>query len=445
MLARWLFRLGVGLIACGLVAELVGCRVAERDATDADGSRAARPLPAARWWKGNLHTHTLWSDGNDFPEMVARWYRERGYHFLALSDHNIVADHERWIDNDDVIRRGGRTGLSRYRRAFEGDWVETRRVDGALQVRLKRLDEVRSLLEEPGRFALITAEEITDQFDSLPLHVNAINLVRAIPPPGGDDVRDVLRRILQAVHAEAAASGGPILAHVNHPNYGWAITAEDLAHVVEEQFFEIFNGHPSVAQAGDKDHASVDDMWDVANTIRLAELGAPPLFGVATDDSHQYFGKHGASPGRGWIMVRAAELSARALIEAMQQGEFYGSSGVVLDDVVFDAAARRLRLQIRPQAGARYVTEFIGTRRGYDRRSAPVVDQDGKVMRATRRYSADVGEVLARVEGTAPAYDLAGDELYVRAVVSSSLAAENPAFDGALQQSWVQPVGWRPR
>src|SRR4051794_5106800 len=44
--------------------------------------------PAPRWWKGNLHTHTLWSDGDDFPEMVAEWYRTHDYNFLALSDHN---------------------------------------------------------------------------------------------------------------------------------------------------------------------------------------------------------------------------------------------------------------------------------------------------------------------------------------------------------------------
>jgi hypothetical protein len=24
------------------------------------------PDPQPRWWKGNLHTHSLWSDGNDF-------------------------------------------------------------------------------------------------------------------------------------------------------------------------------------------------------------------------------------------------------------------------------------------------------------------------------------------------------------------------------------------
>jgi len=36
--------------------------------------RADDVVPAdapPRWWKGNLHTHTFWSDGDDFPEMVA--------------------------------------------------------------------------------------------------------------------------------------------------------------------------------------------------------------------------------------------------------------------------------------------------------------------------------------------------------------------------------------
>jgi hypothetical protein len=40
----------------------------------------ARP----RWWKGNLHSHTFWSDGDDFPEMVTQWYTVHGYHFLAF-------------------------------------------------------------------------------------------------------------------------------------------------------------------------------------------------------------------------------------------------------------------------------------------------------------------------------------------------------------------------
>ncbi|MEC7393427.1 MAG: hypothetical protein VX839_00950, partial [Verrucomicrobiota bacterium] len=42
-----------------------------------------------RWFKGNTHTHTLWSDGNDFPETAADWYKSKGYDFLVLSDHNV--------------------------------------------------------------------------------------------------------------------------------------------------------------------------------------------------------------------------------------------------------------------------------------------------------------------------------------------------------------------
>src|SRR5688500_16976821 len=66
----------------------------------------AAPLPTAlqaqrfevpdtrglRWYQGNTHTHTTESDGDSPPEVVARWYKERGYNFLVLSDHNVWTD-----------------------------------------------------------------------------------------------------------------------------------------------------------------------------------------------------------------------------------------------------------------------------------------------------------------------------------------------------------------
>src|SRR4029450_1542468 len=72
--------------------------------------------PVLRWWKGNLHTHSLWSDGDDYPEMICDWYKERGYHFLALSDHNILADHERWVS---IYKNGaGEAVLAKYLARF---------------------------------------------------------------------------------------------------------------------------------------------------------------------------------------------------------------------------------------------------------------------------------------------------------------------------------------
>ena len=49
------------------------------------------------WQKGNLHTHSFWSDGDDFPEMIIDWYKKNDYQFIALSDHNTIAnDDDYW-------------------------------------------------------------------------------------------------------------------------------------------------------------------------------------------------------------------------------------------------------------------------------------------------------------------------------------------------------------
>lgn len=393
------------------------------------------------WWKGNLHTHSLWSDGNDFPDMIADWYKARGYHFLALSDHNILADHDKWMQVDLVVRRGGRKALADYRTRFGEAWVETREKDAKLEVRLKRLDEFGPLLEEPGRFLLIPAEEITDSFAKAPLHLNATNVGERIAPQGGDSVEAVLRNNLRAVIAQAQRLARPILAHVNHPNFQWAMTAEAMAHVLEERFFEVYNGHDQVHHLGDAQRPGTERLWDIVNALRLVELKAPPLFGVATDDCHNYHSKLGSTPGRGWVMVRADELSATALVLAMEHADFYASSGVTLEDVTFDA--KTLRLKVAAEAGVSYRTEFVGTRVGVDLSSEPTRDAEGKEMVATRTYRGEIGVVLAVVEGTAPSYALQGDELYVRAVVTADRAHPNPSFEDQREQAWTQPVGWQ--
>ena len=51
-------------------------------------------LPAVpRYFKANLHTHSTISDGKLTPEQVKELYRSKGYQILAITDHNIIADH----------------------------------------------------------------------------------------------------------------------------------------------------------------------------------------------------------------------------------------------------------------------------------------------------------------------------------------------------------------
>ncbi len=164
---------------------------------------------------------------------------------------------------------------------------------GSLEIRLKPLSEFRALLEDRGRFLMIPGEEISDKAEGVPVHLNATNLQELILPLGGKTVREAIAANVRAVEEQAKKRGREILVHLNHPNFGLAITAEDMAEVLNERFFEVYNGHPGVKQLGDATHPKVERLWDIANTIRLANLKAPPLFGIATDDSHDYHGEKG--------------------------------------------------------------------------------------------------------------------------------------------------------
>jgi hypothetical protein len=407
-------------------------------------AQLAQDKASLQWYKGNIHTHSLWSDGDDFPEMIADWYRSHGYHFLALSDHNVLSQGDRWMKHSEIVNRGGKDALHKYRERFGMQWVETRGEPetSAFEVRLKPLSEFRKLVEEPHQFLMIQSEEISDRAEGLPIHLNATNVQELIEPMGGATVAETIDNNLRAVEEQSNRTGREILAHLNHPNFGLAVTAEEMAPVLRERFFEVYNGHPGVNHLGDKHHPGVERMWDIANTIRLAQLKSPPLLGVATDDSHEYHGSPGSRPGRGFIMVRSMALEPETLIRAIKAGDFYASSGVILDDVSFDAASQTLRLSIRAADSAEFTTAFIGTRRGYDPSSKPALDDAGQPVRATRLYSSEVGQVLASANGSSPEYRLKGDELYVRAVVTSSLPHVDPSFEGQRQQAWTQPVGW---
>ena len=393
---------------------------------------------AARRWKGNLHTHSFWSDGDDYPEMIVAWYKDHGYDFLALSDHNRMLVGEKWVA---ALTNGvAEVALEKYLQRFGTNWVERLQTNGHWRVRLKTLEEFRGRFEEPGRFLRISGEEISDQWETAPIHLNATNLRQLIPPQGGSNALDVMQRNINAVLDQRQKTGVPMIPHINHPNFRWALTAEDIARVQGERFLEIYNGHPITWNYGDTNHASTERIWDIVLTRRLAELGAEPIWGTAVDDSHNYHQfKYGRSnPGRGWLMVRAEQLTPAALIAALEKGDFYASSGVRLKEVI--SAKDRLSLQIEPDEGVTYTTQFIGTRKGYDPTSEPVLGAEGQPVLTTRRYSKDIGTVLAEVKGLSPSYTLKGDEIYVRAKVISSKPKPNPTEPGDVECAWVQPV-----
>lgn len=380
---------------------------------------ADAPESQARWWKGNTHTHTLWSDGQAAPEVPTDWYRSNGYHFLVLSDHNILQQGERWFPvSEDGKSRLKPAELEGLLERFPGE-VQLR--DGAKgrEMRLVTLAELKARFERAGEFLLVPGEEVTASWrdeagTSYAVHINAMGLRDRVPPRGGDSVAGLMNDALDAIEAHGKEHGVPVLAHINHPNMGWGVSWEDLAQMRADRFFEIYNGHRSVRNHGDATHPGTEEMWDRANARRVSDLDLPLLYGVATDDAHDYYGGKTSVTGRGWVQVWATELSEAALIGAMKAGDFYASSGVTLQ--VVSRGPKRYLVDIEEEEGVTYTTRFIGVLEGSEE---PVV-------------LAETGEDPA-------AYDYTGEELFVRAVVTSSEDHPDPYAAGDKEAAWTQP------
>jgi hypothetical protein len=327
------------LLAVALLALLGASTLALRDPRGRDAQARQR------WYKGNTHTHTLNSDGDSHPDDVAKWYKERGYAFLVLTDHNVLTSVE------------------------------------ALNA-LHGLDE---------RFLVIRGEEVTDRFGERSIHVNALAPERLIAPQGGTSVLDVVQRDVRAIRAAGAVP------HLNHPNFGWSVTADEIAQVQDLRLFEIFNGHPMVNNQGGGGVPGLEQAWD--QILSSGKL----LYGLATDDAHHFKRPDdptASRPGQGWIVVRADTLSPKAILDAVERGDFYSSTGVELRD--YRATASEITLDIRPTAFSKYRVQFIG--KG--------------------------GKVLSEVTTNPASYRITGTEGYVRATVLESNGA----------RAWTQPV-----
>ena len=368
---------------------------------------------ALKWYKGNVHTHSLWSDGNDFPEMIMNWYKSNGYDFISLSDHNILAEGEKWVTIPAHPFRQQR--FREYLEKYGKDWVVSRTDSaGSIQVKLKTLAEYRPLFQENEKFLIMSAEEISDQYQSKPIHIGAINVMELIKPQGGNSVAEVMQRNLDEVYAQRKRTGEIMFAHINHPNFQWAIKVEDMMQLKGDRFFEVYNGHPHVHNYGDSTTIGMEELWDRL-LIHYIKEGRDLLYGLATDDAHNYIEyKVGTSnPGRGWIMVRGESLTPQSLISAMEKGDFYSTTGVELQQLEF--TDKTLRVEVKQASGVDYTIQFWGARK-------------------SKR------KMLKEFKGTSASYTIKKKDLYVRAKIISNKPKANPYAEGDLETAWTQPV-----
>lgn len=273
-------RLAVGAsVALAIVGlALLGARHLQRH-TDAVIVRGKRPHPrfavtarADHFQRGNIHTHSTRSDGTASLADMVGWYRDHGYQFLAMTEHDF------------------------------------------------RLDPAElAPLSGPG-FVLIPGEEVTDSWGDRPLHANALCARATVASRSHFQRAD---QGLATMLAQIGAQGGVPL--VNHPNFGWSLDADDLARGASGRYLlEIWSGLPDVHALGDAVHRSEEAIWD---DVLASD---PDVIPAAVDDAHGLHTGPGGSdglPGRGWVETFGDETTVEAICDALAEGRLYASNG----------------------------------------------------------------------------------------------------------------------
>jgi len=276
------------------------------------------------WYKGHTHTHTLNSDGDSHPWEVVDWYKNHGYNFLMITDHNFVTE-IRYLDTD-----------------------------------------------PDDDFLLIYGQEVTDRYDKTNVHLNCFGPKTYVPPQHGNSVVDALQRNIDAIREV----GG--IPQINHPNWTWAFTHKEMRVLEGCNLFEIYN--PNCNYFGGLNYPGMEEIWD-----GILSYGTV-MYGVAVDDMHNL----SRGTGFGWVAVRARELTPEAILKAMDNGEFYSSTGVEIED--YSVTPDKYEIKIKQRSDWKYVTCFIG-------------------------YG---GKELKKDGSLNPVYRFIGDEKYVRAIVMDS-------------------------
>lgn len=426
---------------------------------------AAEPIQK-KWYKGDLHQHSQWSDGIHFPDRMADFYRQNGYHFICPSDHNFFQNDDFRYQRDwsipqlpeikdkeefqrtfegatsywkPIRREGLWTGLTQeivdeHKKIYGDDSVECRDFEGTTFVRLKTFRELEAEKNDPGKFLMIPGFEQTTMpgEQGYHVHLNFINVREAFPTIDPKEPFGILDQNYRK--GKEVYGGQDYLVTANHPLWPYYdFQPSDLIRLPQFTLYELTNNAFTPHDSNRIERAWLpEQMWDIVNAYRVTH-DQPLLYGMGSDDFHNM-----DQWGVGWSVVRAEKLEIPDILAAIRAGDFYtahGAQGLAFEDIRFDG--KTLEVKIDVQEEGKYVIDFIGTKKDYnpDCEYTETPYEKGKSLpRKLECYSKEIGKVLESAEGTEASYTLKPDDLYVRAKIYKK---------GAVKKDWeTENAAW---
>lgn len=156
---------------------------------------------------------------------------------------------------------------------------------------------------------MIPGSELSSKLDRAPFEAEVLALgIDELPEPREEF--DTIAACAQWV----VDQGG--VAYLAHPRWS-SLTADDYLSAPALSGLEVFNGGCEVQQG----NGNAEVQWD-----HVKQLGGAAK-GIATDDAHDAANPNGSDSRLGWTIVKAAERTREAVLDALRSGAFYATTG----------------------------------------------------------------------------------------------------------------------
>ena len=248
-----------------------------------------------RFYKANLHMHTTVSDGKMTPEEVKRIYKEKGYSIVAYTDHELMLPHNELNDDEFLTLTSTEISINQRRDC---------------DFRYTKCYHLNIISKDPFRTEFNVFSEpimwLNHSYQYLTAKQREVKYKREYSI-------ECINEMIRMANEEGS------LVTYNHPvwslqDYSDYIGLKGLWGVEWYNTGCYRTGYPDTIQP-------IDDL------LRNGEN----VFPLATDDAHLLRDCFG-----GFVMVKADKLEYETIYNALKNGEFYSSSGPLINELFIE-------------------------------------------------------------------------------------------------------------
>ena len=256
-----------------------------------------------KFYKANLHSHSVMSDGRLTPKEMRDAYRAKGYSILCVSDHEFLIDHSD-LNLDDFLML---TGYELYIKST---------LDKA-QANIMKSVHLQLISKDPHNERMICVDP--QYMGWAKKHVDVMQLPRV----GEMCHRSYSPRCVNCIIRTAHENG--FLVYYNHPS--WSLEGKEVyLNYHDLDGMEIVNNAAFTVSCYPR-----DDAPDYENFLRAGN----DMIVTGGDDNHNHypFDDPLCDSFGAFTMIKAKALDYSSVIHALEIGDAYASMGPEIYDI----------------------------------------------------------------------------------------------------------------